>query len=97
MSAVVGETRYVEARFTDNRTGDVLDPLNLRLYVIRNNVFVHTYEYPAEIVRVAAGHYYCLIPITAEGQWRYRWQGDDMATPDRLINADKSRVLELVP
>lgn len=97
MSVPVGSTQRIIGKFNDERTGEKIDPIGLHLAVVAPDDTFVVYTYPADIVRVSIGNYYMLVPILMPGPYRYAWWSDDgMATPDRLITADRSRVRETV-
>ena len=85
MGFPVGQGIRLRARFRDKNSREKVDPTNLRLIVDAEGT-VTTYD--NEIVQDGPGNYQCVIPTPVPGHYYYRWTGDGMATPDRLLKVD---------
>ena len=77
-------------------TGLIADPggLVLRVKSASGSVTAYTYGSDAVIVRDGVGAYHADIPLTAPGQWAYRWEcsAPNAGAAEGVINVQKSRV-----
>ena len=93
---LVGQVARISLRVADI-AGTIADPggLVLRVKSGAGSVTAYTYGTAAEIVRDGLGTYHADIPLTASGQWAYRWE---CVTPhagaaEGVITVQKSRVI----
>ena len=76
----IGDLVICDARFTDAETGAVQDPTVVTFKYREPNGKITTRVYPANITKVATGHYESAIDIDAalprpQEEWFYRWAG----------------------
>lgn len=93
---LVGDVARLPLRITD-LDGAAVDPaaLTLKQKPPAGLLITHSYGAAAEIVKDGVGRYHADIPLTASGQWAYRWE---LAAPaagaaEGIINVQKSRVI----
>ena len=76
----IGDLVICDALFTDVETGAVQDPTVVTFKYRAPNGDITTRVYPANITKVATGHYESAIDINAalprpQEEWFYRWAG----------------------
>ena len=93
---LVGDIARISLGVAD-LTGAIADPggLVLRVKSATGSVTATTYGVEAVIVRDGLGAYHADIPLTAPGQWAYRWEcsAPNAGAAEGVINVQKSRVI----
>lgn len=72
----IDDVAELGATFRDASTNALVDPTTLTMTVKRpdGTVTIYTYGTSAEVSRTSLGLYRALIPLTAAGDWGYRWK-----------------------
>lgn len=93
---LVGEIARISLGVAD-LAGLIADPggLVLRVKSASGSVTTYTYGTDAVIVRDSQGAYHADIPLTAPGQWAYRWEcsAPNAGAAEGVITVQKSRVV----
>lgn len=66
----------LSAAFTRSSDGAVIDPGIVTLYVRQPDGVEVSYAYPGVVTKDSQGNYHYDIPVTMQGLWKYKWEGD---------------------
>lgn len=93
---IPGEVAWLPMRVTDF-AGQAADPGSITLLVRPPASAPDSYVYGAapEVIRDGVGAYHAEIPLTAAGQWAYRWElgAPNAGAAEGVITVFKSRVI----
>lgn len=93
---IPGEIARISLRVTD-LAGAAADPgtLTLKIKPPAGALVTYLYGVAAEIVRDSMGSFHADIPLTASGQWMYRWETTppNGGAAEGAIVVQKSRVI----
>ena len=93
MSLIAGQLALVEmpTPFTDNLTGQVVDPTLVQLIVSIDGTPLHTYVFNSGdgvIVRAGVGEYHATLDTTGmPGTWKLIWSSDPDGTSPQVCTA----------
>jgi hypothetical protein len=93
----LGDLVQVDADFTTQATGAVIDPTTVSVSVLDPDRKLTTYVYvtDVEVVKDATGSYYLRINANKAGRWYYRWfsTGTGQAAGERSFTVKKPEAL----
>lgn len=93
-------TRSAPSPFTDNLTGDPIDPTLVQLLISVNGGATTTYTYGvgSVIVRDGAGQYHAVLDTTGKpGTWQITWSSDPDGTTPQVCVAIATTSVNVYP
>lgn len=74
----VGQLVRVKITFTENFSGDLIDPTTITAYyqTPTKETTVLVFDVDASLIRESIGVYYTDIELTESGKWNYRFKGE---------------------